>query len=222
MSSRAHKTFVVVALTNFFFALGPSLCAQQAADSPAPAPVAAPAPAPPREIARKLSLDGVPNFGEVTPALYRGAQPSKEGFDALVKMGFGVVIDLRGGSRDGEREKVTQLGLQYISIPWHCGRPEDSTVAQFLSALRQNSGKKIFVHCKLGTDRTGMMIAAYRIAEQGWDAEEARKEMETFGFSSIHHWMCPGLAGYESRFPTVFNSSPAFENLRPVPAQTNP
>lgn len=218
MSSRAHKTFVLVALTIFFFALGPSLCAQQATDSPSPAPAAAPQ----REIARKLSLDGVPNFGEVSPALYRGAQPSKEGFDALVKMGFDVVIDLRAGSRDGEREKISRLGLQYVSIPWYCGHPDDTTVALFLSALRQNSGKKIFVHCKLGADRTGMMIAAYRIAEQGWDAEEARKEMQAFGFSSIHHWMCPGIADYESRFPGVFNSSPAFENLRPVPAHTNP
>jgi tyrosine-protein phosphatase SIW14 len=218
MSSRAHKTFVAIALTIFFFALGPSLCAQQTTDSPSPAPAATAA----HEIARKLSLDGVSNFGEVTPALFRGAQPSKEGFDGLAKMGIGVVIDLRGGSRDGEREKVTKLGLQYISIPWHCGRPEDSAVAQFLSALRQNSGKKIFVHCNLGTDRTGMMIAAYRIAEQGWDAEEARREMQAFGFSSIHHWMCPGLAGYESKFPSAFNTSPAFENLRPVPAHSNP
>ena len=218
MSPRAHKTFGVVALSIFFFARGPSLCAQQATDSPSPAPAATPA----HEFARKLSLDGVPNFGEVTPALYRGAQPSKEGFDALVKMGFDVVIDLRAGSRDGEREKITRLGLQYISIPWYCGHPDDSTVALFLSALRQNSGKKIFVHCKLGADRTGMMIAAYRIAEQGWDAKEAGKEMQAFGFSSIHHWMCPGLAGYETRFPAVFSSSQAFEELRPIPAHTNP
>jgi tyrosine-protein phosphatase SIW14 len=218
MASRAHKSLVAVALTIFFFAVRLPLCAQQTTESPLPAP----APAPAREAARKLSLDGVPNFAEVTPALYRGAQPSKQGFDALAKMGVGVVIDLRAGSRDGERDQVTKLGLQYISIPWYCGHPDDSTVALFLSALRQNSGKKIFVHCKLGSDRTGMMIAAYRIAEQGWDAEEARKEMQAFGFSSIHEWMCPGLADYESRFPTVFNTSRAFENLRPVPAQTNP
>src|SRR5712671_265494 len=49
--------------------------------------------------APKLRLRGVPQFAEITPTLYRGAQPNKEGFANLRKLGVDIVVDLRG-SRD--------------------------------------------------------------------------------------------------------------------------
>jgi hypothetical protein len=128
-------------------------------------------------------------------------------------MGINIVVDVRGSGPD-ERKQVTELGMQYVAIPWHCYNKKDTVFAEFLTLLRQNPDKKIFVHCRLGDDRTGMMIAAYRIAEEGWTAEEARKEMQKFGFVWWHHLICPGLAGYESKFPEKFQTSPAFQNLR--------
>jgi hypothetical protein len=58
-----------------------------------------------------------------------------------------------------------------------------------------------------------MQIAAYRMAEQGWSAEEAKQEMQAFGFSRIHRWRCPSLSSYEERFPQRFTESPAFQDL---------
>lgn len=165
-------------------------------------------------IARKLTLKGVGNFGEVTPTLYRGAQPSNEGFRNLAQMGIAIVVDLRG-SRDGERREVTQLGMQYVPIPWHCFHPRDEVFAQFFTLLRENPGKKVFVHCNTGDDRTGMEVAAYRIAEQGWTAAEARAEMEAYGFNWLHRTICPRLASYEEKFPREFKTSSAFRSLRP-------
>jgi tyrosine-protein phosphatase SIW14 len=165
-------------------------------------------------IARKLTLQGVSNLGEVTTTLYRGGQPTKEGFDNLAKMGISIVVDLRA-SHLSEREEVTNLRMQYVAIPWHCFHPQDAAFAQFLTLLRENPGKKVFVHCRLGHDRTGMMIAAYRMAEQGWTAEEARKEMEAYGFSFGYRMICPGLSSYEEKFPGQFKTSPAFKSLRP-------
>jgi hypothetical protein len=81
--------------------------------------------------------------------------------------------------------------------------------------LRKNPGKRIFVHCRLGDDRTAMMIASYRMAEQDWSAERAEKEMEKFGFSFAHrHLICPRLSSYEEAFPHHFKTSPAFRDLR--------
>ncbi len=99
----------------------------------------------------------LPDFGEVTTTLYRGGQPSKAGFRTLAKMGINIVVDLRG-SRESERRIVTHLGMQYVPLHWHCWFPRDETFAKFLTLLRQNPGKKIFVHCRLGDDRTGMMV----------------------------------------------------------------
>jgi len=175
-----------------------------------PAPVASGAG---HALAQKISLEGVPVFAQVTPTLYRGAQPTDEGFRNLAELGVKIVVDQRG-SRDKEREQVTKLGMQYVAIPWHCPFPEDTIFARFLTLLRDHPGTKVFVHCLSGQDRTGMQIAAYRMAEQGWSAEQAKQEMEAFGFSRIHSWRCPSLSSYEERFPQRFKEGPAFQNLR--------
>jgi protein tyrosine phosphatase (PTP) superfamily phosphohydrolase (DUF442 family) len=164
----------------------------------------------------RLRLEGVPNFGQVTPKLYRGGQPSTKGFENLAKQGIDIVVDVREFG-EWERKEVTQLGMQYVSIPWHCYNMRDAVFARFLILLRENPDKKVFVHCHLGEDRTGMMIAAYRMAEEGWTAAEARNEMEKFGFAGWHHLTCPGLASYETNFPQRFQTSPAFQILRDSP-----
>ena len=164
-------------------------------------------------IARKLTVNGVPDFGEVTPKLYRGGQPTKEGFRNLRKMGIAIVVDLRG-SRDGERRLVTELGMKYVPLSWRCYHPRDEAFARFLMLIRENPGKRIFVHCRVGDDRTGMDIAAYRMAEQGWTPEEAKREMEAYGVNWFHRRICPGLTSYEEKFPERFKTSPAFRELR--------
>ena len=143
----------------------------------------------------------VPDFAEITPTLYRGGQPRKHGFETLAKMGIQIVVDLRG-DRSSERAEVTGLGMQYVPMHWECSFPKDKTFADFLTLIRKNPGKKIFVHCRVGDDRTGMMIAAYRMAEEGWTAKQAMEEMTKYGFSLPHRRLiCPRLSEYEENFP---------------------
>jgi protein tyrosine/serine phosphatase len=162
----------------------------------------------------RLNAKGLPNFGAVAPNLYRGALPRNEGFEELKKLGVNVVVDMRGKSKD-EEAAVRKLGMEYISIPSHCPFPNDGTFAKFLRVIRENPGKKVFVHCRLGDDRTGMAVAAYRMAEEGWSADEAMKEMKAFGFSTLHRAICPGMADYEEKFPERLKTSTAFKELRP-------
>ncbi len=178
---------------------------------------ASPAPAE-HSIGAKVKTKGIPNFGEVTPNLYRGAQPTEEGLQALKDMGINLVVDLRGGPNKEEEETAKKLGMQYVSIPSHCPFPKDETFAKFLRVVRENPAKKTFVHCQLGVDRTGMAIASYRMAEEGWSADEAMKEMKLFGFTAVHHAMCPGMADYEESFPDRLKSNQAFKELQPYPA----
>lgn len=162
---------------------------------------------------------GLPNFGEVTPYLFRGGQPGADGLAALKHMGVEIVVDMRSTSSTHEKDAVTKLGMQYVSIPWHCPFPRDDAFAQFLKLMQENKEKKIFVHCRLGDDRTGMAVASYRMGLEGWSADEAMKEMEFFGFSMIHHAICPGLATYEENFPKRLKKNPAFKELQ---AQSGP
>ena len=161
---------------------------------------------------------GLPNFGEVTPNLFRGGQPGVDGLEALEKMGVSIVVDMRGSKSSHEEIAVSKLGMQYVAIPWHCPFPADPVFARFLKLIQDNPGKKIFVHCRLGADRTGMAIAAYRMAEEGWSADEALEEMKMFGFTGAHHAICPRLASYEKRFPEHLKTNPVFEGLEPPSA----
>ena len=165
-------------------------------------------------IGRRVSHRGLPNFGEVTPTLFRGALPSNEGLARLAKMRVAIVVDLRSPRSESEARAVEKLGMQYVSIPWHCPFPRDESFARFLALVRANRSEKLFVHCRLGNDRTGMAIAAYRMSEEKWPADQAMKEMQAFGFKSFHRAICPGLAGYEKSFPEHLKSSAAFEALR--------
>ncbi len=164
--------------------------------------------------ARRITLIGVGNFGEVTPKLYRGGQPRPAGLEALARMGVNIVVDVRLTGRDKERKEVEKLGMQFVEIPWHCLFPKDESFVRFLTLLRENPGKKVFVHCRYGDDRTGMMIAAYRMAVEGWTPEEARKEMEKFGF---HRLVCPSLGPYEKDFPERLRKNLAFQGLHTKP-----
>lgn len=211
-----RKSFLLATLTLLLASVTATARAQEAANPGIPLT------ADDHTIAHKIILPGVPNLGQVNQRLYRGAQPSNDGLANLLKMGIELVVDLREGDRPDERDTVTKLGMQYVAIPWRCGHPDNQTTARFLTVLRENHDKRIFVHCFYGTDRTGMMIAAFRITEQSWTAAEARKEMQVYGFSYAHRMMCRGLASYEENFPGAFKTSPAFEKLRPVEPTTQP
>jgi|SRR5215472_934357 len=161
---------------------------------------------------RHVLLEGVRNFGVVTPRLYRGGQPTRKGFEKLAKMGIDMVVDTGRSKRDAKQ--VKQLGMSYVSLSWYCPFPKDDVFARFLKLIKENPDKKIFVHCRLGDDRTGMMIAAYRMGVEGWTAEQAMKEMHDFGYTAVHHVMCPGLEGYEESFPERLRKSAAFRTAR--------
>ena len=133
--------------------------------------------------------------------------------EGLKEMGVDIVVDMRGGGNKHEKAEVTKLGMQFVSIPWHCPFPNDKPFARFLKLVHDNPGKRVFLHCRLGDDRTGMAVAAYRIADQGWSADEAMNEMKAFGFTQAHHGICPGLAHYEKTFPQKLKTSPAFKDL---------
>jgi tyrosine-protein phosphatase SIW14 len=170
-------------------------------------------PSPLHSIGTRLNGTGIPRFGQVSENLYRGGQPSAEGLQELKRMGVRVIVDLRGSPSQTERDVVTKLGMDYVSIPSHCPFPRDKPWARFLEVMQENRSKKVFVHCRLGDDRTGLAVATYRIADEGWSADEALREMRIFGFSGVHHVICPGMAEYVKGFPERLKTNPAFREL---------
>jgi tyrosine-protein phosphatase SIW14 len=156
--------------------------------------------------------EGLPNFGVVSDYLYRGAQPADRGFAQLKALGVGIVVNLRHerGRIARERTLVERLGMQYVSIPWRGhDDPNPEQVAQFLRLLRDNTQRKVFVHCQRGAERTGVMVACYRISREQWTAERAQAEMEAFGFRlRFAH-----LARFVRKFPTLLLRDPVLQSM---------
>ena len=200
------RNFLAVTILLLF---RPCVFAQEPLSAPAAAPVMHSA------YGEKLRLPGLPNGGRVNDVLYRGAQPHTEGIQELKKLGITTVVDLRGenpGLRDSEREQAEALGIRFVSIPvsgW--SPPSNDQVAQFLALFRNNPKEKVFVHCRFGDDRTGVFVATYRMAYEGWPATQAMNEMYFFGFNGFWH---PSMKSFIRDFPARLRTAPALVEYR--------
>lgn len=169
---------------------------------------------------QKLHISGIPNAGKISEVLYRGAQPKEIGLSELKILGINTIVDLRGEDREKtnwERQRAESLGMRFVQIPvsaW--SPPTDEQLVQFLALLRDNPGHKIFVHCRYGEDRTGVFIAAYRLASEKWTADQAIKEMYFFGFNGLWH---PSMKSFIREFPGRLNTSQALAPFRAGPSQ---
>ena len=141
-------------------------------------------------------IPGLTNFARISDGLYRGAQPSAEGFAELKKLGIKTVVNLRSFHTD--RQKLKGTGLQYLHIYCKAWHPEDEDVIEFLKVVRDPANQPVFVHCLHGADRTGMMVASYRIIEQGWTIPDAADELPRFGFHTIFKQIPKYLKGFVS------------------------
>ncbi|HLG98265.1 MAG TPA: tyrosine-protein phosphatase [Bryobacteraceae bacterium] len=128
----------------------------------------------------------IKNFYQVDQHVYRGAQPTQQGFDFLNHLGVKTVIDLReADQRSKEEEKlVTAAGMKYINVPMTgLTPPTEAEIDKILEILEDQGSGPVYVHCKRGADRTGAVIAAYRIEHDHWDNSRALKEAMDRGMS---------------------------------------
>ncbi len=133
-----------------------------------------------------IKLAGCPNLHKVSDTLYRGAQPTKEGFENLKKLGVKTVVNLRDHHSD--EALLQRAGLHYVSIPMDTLDIKTQTVVDFLRVAVDPNAAPVFVHCQYGADRTGTMVAAYRMVVQDWEQDWAIREMTRGGFGYHPLW----------------------------------
>jgi len=161
----------------------------------------------------KLHLAGIKNAGKISGSLYRGAQPQAQSLAQLKELSVTTIVDLRGedkDTREREKKEAESLGFRFVNIPvGGFTPPTNEQVAKFLAIFREPN-EKVFVHCRLGEDRTGVFVATYRMAIEKWPAEQALKEMYFFGFNGFWH---PAMIAFIRDFPARLNSAPALAHI---------
>lgn len=130
--------------------------------------------------ARPLSAPGLKNFHRVSENVYRGAQPGREGFEQLKKLGVRTVLNLR--EHHSDEELIAGLEFRYVHLPVSTTSPDTNLFERIIRILSDTEAGPVFVHCKHGSDRTGAAVALYRIRRQGWPENEAIHEMTRGGY----------------------------------------
>jgi protein tyrosine/serine phosphatase len=142
--------------------------------------------------------EGIANFGKIDEGVYRGAQPGALGITNLARLGVKSIINLRmpGDVWKDEERLALAHGILYTNLPLAgTGRPSDNQVRMALEMIETLPGP-VFVHCQHGCDRTGVIIACYRIRHDKWSNEAALQEADRYGMSKLEH----GMRGFVLEF----------------------
>ena len=138
------------------------------------------------------SYTELPRFQQVSEKLYRGAQPREGGLAKLRELGINTIINLRGTSARtrAQEAEARALGLNYynVALP-NWGRPQDSHVQRIMELIATPENGRVFIHCRTGVDRTGTIVALYRMTHEGWSTNAALAEAERNGMRRIQVWM---------------------------------
>lgn len=138
-------------------------------------------------------------------AMYRGAQPADESQWAfLASIGVKTVLKLNqyAGAQDtAEQERLAaeRNGIRLVpafmppeDFPHNLNpfaAPSDAAMQAALAVMEDPGNWPLYVHCSHGRDRTGLLVAMYRIRRNNYCKDKAFAEMKSFG----HNLMLPGL-----------------------------
>lgn len=109
------------------------------------------------------------------------------GMKYLKSIGIKTIIDLNNDDTALKQEmsEANELGIHVDSIP-ESGilAPNDKDIAVIEDEL-VNGSHPIYVHCQHGKDRSGLVIALYRVKHDKWTPKQAHDEWMSYGHSPM-------------------------------------
>jgi protein tyrosine/serine phosphatase len=116
----------------------------------------------------------------VSDGIYRGGRADLDGLKELDKLDINTIINLEVDQPaiNFELKNAKALGMDVVLEPMRWDeKPNDKEVAQILETIKNKAAQNVFIHCKHGQDRTGLIIGLYRVKYQDWTPKQAYEEM---------------------------------------------
>ena len=122
------------------------------------------------------------NLHQMTPTLYRSGLPDSNAAPLLEKLKIGTVINFLP---EPDTDWLKSPDIRQVQLTYRTNHVDDSDVLAALRAIQEaETNGPVLMHCKHGSDRTGLMAAMYRVVIQGWSQEDALNEMTLGGFGT--------------------------------------
>ncbi|KPG99420.1 protein tyrosine phosphatase [Pseudomonas sp. RIT-PI-q] len=126
------------------------------------------------------------NLYQMSPTLYRSALPDQGAVSLLQKLKVATVINFLPES---DSSWLSTPDIAQVQLPYRTNHVDDADVIKALRTIQAAEAKgPVLMHCKHGSDRTGLMAAMYRVVVQGWSKEDALSEMTQGGFGDSTHF----------------------------------
>jgi len=154
-------------------------------------------------------------FYKVSDTLYCGSEPTaKDKVEMLKNMGIKTIIDLRFFTGVKQEEIwAKDLGVGYFHISTGVLQPDEAKIKTVMAMVEDPKYQPVYVHCRTGCDRTGVIAGLYRVCNQGWTKDKAYKEMRS------HHFR-PVFYGIRRSFDDFLSNPANAKQPSPIPAET--
>lgn len=144
---------------------------------------------------QKPDIKNIYRFGKVNSFLYRGGLPTEVDLQALKDFKVKTVISFRGLGDENEKFQIAEekkmveaLGMKFLNIQVPFDKPvPDKTIKSFFTAVNTVKNQPLFVHCKGGRDRTGIMVALHQIKYAGYTPDKAIEQMKEYTFNPVDY-----------------------------------
>lgn len=127
--------------------------------------------------------NGILNFAKVTDNIYRGGQPTSDGWKYLKSIGVTNFVKLNLEHPNDLEAQALGIVLNNCGIDFMdqlLGPVDHNTISNAISSIIPNT----YIHCEHGQDRTGLVVACYRYGT-GWTKQQSEDEMISMGFHKV-------------------------------------